>query len=295
MKKKTITLITSNIKTYSVQRILEECKKLGHQGQTIETRNLVTDGSFNYLPDLVINRATSLNFDDLDLSLLSYFESRKVECRNPLHSFELLRNKERQLMELGHLNIRTPPSLHLRGALDEKKIEQIKAVITKWQKLKIVEKKYNDHFVLKTMRGNKGIGVNLVRGFDSLTSLLETFWALGDQRIILQPYLQHRKEYRLFFIKSGHSYLIEKTNGEDDFRSNANRSKTKWIKRIPKNLQPINEITETVCQHFNLHYAGLDFWQAANGEFILGEVNPVPGFENIEALTGENIARVLLE
>lgn len=295
MKKKTISLITSNIKTYSVLRLLEECKKLGYQSQTIETRNLITDGSFSYLPDLVINRATSLNFDDLDLSLLSYFEHRKVECRNPLHSFELLRNKERQLMELGHLNIQTPPSLHFRGALNEEKIEQLKDAVAKWQKLKIVEKKYSEHFVLKTMRGNKGIGVNLVRGFDSLISLLETFWALGDQRVILQPYLQHQKEYRLFFMKNGHSFLIEKTNSGDDFRSNANRSKTKWLKKIPKNLQPICEITETVCQHFHLHYAGLDFWQAHNDEFILGEVNPVPGFENIETLTGENIARVLLK
>lgn len=295
MKKKTITLITSNIKTYSVERLLEECKKIGHVSRIIETRNLVLNETPEYLPDLVINRTTALNFDDLDLSILSFFESKKIECRNPLRSFELLRNKERQLVELKNMGITAPPSLHLRGAIDDEKLAIIEKEIKKWQKLKFTQKKYADQFVLKTLRGNKGIGVNLIRGFDSLASVLETFWALGDQRIILQPYLHHQKEYRLFYLKNGESFLIEKTKKDNAFRSNANRSDTKWLKKIPTRLKPLLDISENVANKFQLHYAGFDFWEASNGEIILGEVNPVPGFENIEELTGENIASKLLK
>lgn len=277
-----------------MKRLLEECKNLGFKSHIIETRNLVFNGTTQYLPDLVINRSTSLNFDDLDLSLLRYFEAQKIECRNSLKSFELLRNKERQLMELSLLKIATPPSLHLRGSLDENKLMAIEQQIKKWQQLNIVDKKYSDHYVLKTLRGNKGIGVNLIRGFDSLSSILETFWAIGDQRLILQPFLHHTKEYRYFYLKNHPSFLIEKTCKDNSFRANANRTKTKWLKKIPKELLPIVEISEKVASHCNLNYAGFDYWQTSNGEIILGEVNPVAGFENIEELTGENIASMLI-
>ncbi len=294
MKKKTITVITSNINTYSVKRILNECDKLGFYCRLIDTRNLLFNGKTEYLPDLVINRSTSLNFDDLDLSILSFFESKNIECRNPLRSFELLRNKERQLTQLQFLQIQTPPSLHIRGIINEEKLVAIKNEINSWKKNIKIEQKYIDQFVLKTLRGNKGIGVNLIKGFDSLSSILETFWAIGDQRMILQPYLHHQKEYRLFYLKGNDPYIIEKTNTNESFRSNAKRVKTKWLKKIPKTLVPMIEISEKVATNFKLHYAGFDFWMAADEQLVLGEVNPVAGFENIEELTGENIASKLI-
>ena len=55
-------------------------------------------------------------------------------------------------------------------------------------------------FILKTNRGNRGLGVNIVRGKDSLFSFLETFWAIKDQRFVLQPYINGAKEFRVFLL-----------------------------------------------------------------------------------------------
>lgn len=294
MKKKTITLICSNIKTYSALRLIEECKKLGQHCHILDTKDLVLENAFNYPSNLVINRATSLNFDDLDLALLSHFESKKIECRNSLKSFERLRNKERQLIELKNLGAPYIPSLHVRGPIDLAKLQQIDSSLMAWDKNKNLDVRFKDHYILKTLRGNKGVGVNIIRGKDSLFSILETFWALGDQRLILQPYLYHAKEYRIFYIKDQEPIIIEKTQKENSFRSNAQRAKTKWLKKYTANEKLMIDLAVELGLHFNLFYAGFDMWFKSNGDLVIGEINPVPGFENIEELTGKNIAREIL-
>ncbi len=54
-------------------------------------------------------------------------------------------------------------------------------------------------------------------------------------------------------------------------------------------------MAENIADKFDITYAGFDFWRLECGEIIIGEVNPMPGFENIEELTNKNIARELLE
>jgi hypothetical protein len=98
----------------------------------------------------------------------------------------------------------------------------------------------NNKYVLKMNRGNQGIGVNLISGTQSLKSILETFHALNDQKFIIQPYIEHKKELRIFVIKNQIMAIIEKTITSEDFRGNSKRSKARFIKTIS------NEIHEEI-------------------------------------------------
>ncbi len=288
MKKKTFGLITSAKSNYSLQRILEEAKSLKFRPVVLNVKDLVYMLHTNYPCDFVINRSTGLAFDDLDMALLRQFEGQKTTCHNGSFAFEHLRNKDRQLIELKNQNFNPPPSIFLRGAIDEKILIPL---LNNWRE-------HNDFeqyaYILKTQRGNKGIGVNLIRGNDSLFSILETFWGIGDQRFILQPYIPHKREYRLFVIKGAEPIFIEKTKSQD-FRSNAARSKTTYLRTFKeKPFKQMLEVANKAMDAFHLSYAGFDFFEANSGEIYLCEINPVPGFENIEKLTGKNIARELL-
>jgi glutathione synthase/RimK-type ligase-like ATP-grasp enzyme len=44
----------------------------------------------------------------------------------------------------------------------------------------------------------------------SLSSILETFWAMRDQRFLIQPYLEGGSEYRILICKNKVLGAIEK-------------------------------------------------------------------------------------
>lgn len=294
MKKKSVSLICSQPKTHSVQRFLTEAKKVKLSMNLIDIKNCLITDNFDCDSEVVIHRSTALNFDDLDLAVLRQFELMGAKSYNSSTSLELTRNKERQIIELKNRDYNPPPSLFLRGKIDEPHtLENLEKELDLWQKKKF--SKTSDQFVLKTVRGNKGIGVSLINGRESLFSVLETFWAMGDQRFILQPFLPHEVEYRLFYQKGKEPIIIAKKS-HDGFKANANRAKTTLLNA--KSLKQKNDLitfAEKIAEDFQLTYAGFDFWQLNDGRVIVGEVNPMPGFENIEELTKRNIARELLE
>lgn len=294
MKKKSVSLICSQPNTHSVQRFLVEGKKLKLSMNLIDIKNCLISDNFTPVTDVVLHRSTALNFDDLDIALLRQFELKGAFAYNSAKALLLTRNKERQIIELKNLGHTPPPSLFLRGKVDQAHLENaLHLELDRWQKKKYAN--IPDQFVLKTVRGNKGIGVNLINGRESLLSILETFWAMGDQRFILQPFLNHKLEYRLFYQKGKSPIIVEKKS-HNGFKANAQRSTTKLLNEKPNELKKtLVKIAEDIADKFDLTYAGFDFWQLESGEIIIGEVNPMPGFENIEELTNKNIARELLE
>ena len=142
------------------------------------------------------------------------------------------------------------------------------------------------------VRGNQGIGVNYIEGLKSLKSLLETFYAIKDQRFIIQPFIEHFKEWRLFIIKGEVIATVEKAiTTQDDFRGNSKRSSGKLIKKLPPALE------ELALESFNnshLDYAGIDILESSKGEYLILEINAIPGFKQVEELSKINIAKELI-
>jgi ribosomal protein S6--L-glutamate ligase len=233
--------------------------------------------------NLILNRISGIRFDDYDLNLQRKLEGPHSKSINNSNSLKAIRDKTDQLDLLHSLDAPIIPSLYFRGEIEREKLQN---------NLKKINA--TDEFIVKTQRGNQGLGVNLLRGNDSLIAFLETFWAMGDQRLIIQPLLRFKKEIRLFMINAEYIAGIEKTITNDgDFRANSKRVKGEVL-NIKALNKTVSTISKKVMKDLDLFYAGLDFAITESGEVKLLEVNPCPGFEDLEKLTSKNIAKEII-
>ena len=229
---------------------------------------------------LYLHRTTGVNFDDFDLVVSSHYESMGMKVSNPINATRLMRNKDEQALFMKTQNIPSIPSYVFRGKPTSQIIEEL------CQNLKTTK------FVLKMSRGNKGVGVNFINGMQSMQSLLETFHGMKDQKMLIQPLIEHEREWRVFIVKNEIMAVIEKKIKTSDFRGNAERSKPKWIKKIP---QELSELALDAFTKSGLDYAGIDIIDPSNGDQnLVCEINSIAGFEQIESLSKINMAKEII-
>ncbi|MBC7427508.1 MAG: ATP-grasp domain-containing protein [Bacteriovorax sp.] len=279
MGKNSIIIASLNPELYSTKRLLEEALKLKrspiylnpYQHQLTQQKVKISGTYFH--------RTTGTNYDDFDLVVSKHHELHGMKVTNPVECLKTFRSKDLQSLFFTEHALPSIKTLLYRGDLNAK----VESEISKLGR--------DNKFILKMNRGNQGIGVNYIEGVKSLHSVLETFYAMKDQRFLIQPYITHKKEWRLFIVKGEIIACIEKTLNKEDFRGNAKRSSGKLLKKISDELKAI------ALNAFNfsgLDYAGLDLLQSDQGEILILEINPIPGFEQAEELSGKNIARELL-
>lgn len=241
------------------------------------------ESSLNTLEKIIQNgtymiRTTGIRYDDFDLTCARNYALLKYKIVNPVESIATFRSKELQAIFFKEHQLNSIPSFMYRGTLTD----------IMWGAL--LKLSPSGDYILKMSRGNQGIGVNLVKGKQSLRSFLETFHAMKDQRFLIQPYIPHKKELRVFMIQNEIQAIVERTISADDFRGNAKRSSGKIIQKIPHSLR--DELTKA-SKASGLNYCGIDLiYDGDNFKFL--EINPVPGFEQIEVLSKKNIARELI-
>lgn len=280
MTKTNIIIAGLNPKLFTVKRLMFEAAKLKHSTTYINPYQFQIPFLKPKLQKgIFFHRTTGVNYDDFDLVVAKHHEVLGMKVTNPLLGLKLFRSKDQHALFFREFKLPHIPSILYRGAMSEELSENISSL------------SLNNKYILKMSRGNQGIGVNFLEGHQSLLSVLETFHAMRDQRFLIQPYIEHKKEWRLFIIKGKVQACIEKTLSKDDFRGNAKRSSGKSIKKIPKDLE---ELALRAFFHSGLDYAGVDILLSDKGEFLILEINPIPGFEQAEELSKHNIARELL-
>ncbi len=279
---KTVIVASESPDLYTTKRIIQEAKKLKHSTTWLNPYQYLV----GYNPirgedeqsNLYFHRTTGVRYDNFDLLVSEFHQQNGFQVTNPLSSLEIFRDKDRQSLFLHQHELSCIDTINYRGELNEKYWEIISSLSP------------NQKFIIKMNRGNQGIGVNLVNGLQSLKGLLETFHAMKDQRFIIQPFIEHKKEWRVFVIKNEIINTIERSIAPDDFRGNAKRSKAKCIKKLSREIEV--EILRG-AQLSGLDYCGIDIIADKNNFYFL-EFNPVPGFEQLEELSGINIAKELL-
>ncbi|MDD4973125.1 MAG: ATP-grasp domain-containing protein [Bacteriovorax sp.] len=281
--KRNIIVASESPDLYTTKRLLTEANKLKYGNSWLNPYQFLI--STNILPsakkerpDLYFHRTTGIRYDDFDLIVSQHHSDLGYKITNPLHSLETFRSKDRQMLFFGQNKLSSIESISYRGELNENYWESI-STLSPGQK-----------FIIKMVRGNQGIGVNLVNGLQSLKSLLETFNAIKDQKFIIQPFIEHKKEWRIFILKNEIIGIVERRPIIEDFRGNSKRSLGKIIKKISTEIQ--NEALRGVSLS-GMDYCGVDIIDDGNNFYFL-EFNPVPGFEQMEKLTGLNIARELI-
>lgn len=280
---KSIIIASESPDLYTTKRLLIEAKKLkyNHSWLNPYQYQLATNEEYSDIKEfggLYFHRTTGIRYDDFDLLVSQHHHNSGYKITNPITTLGPFRNKDGQALFFANHKLPSLPTLAYRGALNE----------YCWDTLSAFSK--NQKYVLKMVRGNQGIGVNLINGLQSLKSLLETFHAIKDQKFIIQPFIEHKREWRVFILKNEIIGIVERTLGANDFRGNSKRSSGKMIKALSADIK--KEILRGT-QLSGMDYCGVDIIDDGKRFYFL-EFNPVPGFEQIEKLSGLNIARELL-
>jgi ribosomal protein S6--L-glutamate ligase len=280
---KSIIVASESPELYTTKRLLLEANKLKYSNSWLNPYNYLI--STNLLSsakkesyNLYFHRTTGIRYDDFDLVVSQYHKDYGFKVTNQLQSLESFRSKDKQSLFFAKNKLCSIETVSYRGELNDEYWEIISS-LSPTQK-----------FIIKMVRGNQGIGVNLVIGLQSLKSFLETFNAMKDQKFIIQPFIEHKKEWRVFIIKNEIIGIVERKLDVEDFRGNSKRSTGKIIRKISSEIQ--NEIQRGVILS-GLDYCGIDIIDDGKDFYFL-EFNPVPGFEQLEELSGINIARELV-
>jgi glutathione synthase/RimK-type ligase-like ATP-grasp enzyme len=107
-----------------------------------------------------------------------------------------------------------------------------------------------------------------------------------DRSWIVQPYLENVKEFRLFFCDH-EEFLLERTG---EVAANFNQGGEAKLVSLPPEL---SELGEDIRNATGAVFGAVDFFQVGSQQLIL-EVNPVPGIEQLEKVTGLNIVKKVL-
>lgn len=280
---KNIIVASESPDLYTTKRLLLEANKLKYQNSWLNPYQfLISTNSVSSVKKessaLYFHRTTGIRYDDFDLIVSQHHSDLGYKITNPLHSLESFRSKDRQALFFAENKLSSIETVSYRGELNENYWDIISALSSEQK------------FIIKMVRGNQGIGVNLVNGLQSLKSFLETFNAIKDQKFIIQPFIEHKREWRIFILKNEIIGIVERKLQKEDFRGNSKRSLGKIVKKISAEIQ--NEALRGASLS-GLDYCGVDIIDDGKDFYFL-EFNPVPGFEQIEKLSGLNIARELI-
>lgn len=254
--------------------------------------------------DLVITRSSGINFDDIDLLFAEQALSKGAILHMPILSQRTLRNKDQQYFKLNSLNLPTIKTFCLRGAMNEKVLGHFKKECAPY-----LEVRGEKDFVTKSIRGNKGIGVERHTENELIIWWNERFKS-GDQRYIIQPHIDHQQSIELRSVVMGPEQwvIIKDLTKNDDWKRNSTSSQFRSLtydefenlelglrQKLEKEIELINN---TLKEKLSLKSFAIDFLlfkKAGKYTLEILEVNGNPGWSALaQALKKEEKDLALL-
>lgn len=282
-----IVILSRNRSLYSTSRLTLAARARGHEVSVIDPLELhlvVQTGmpSLFYggeqFPrvDLVIPRiGTSIS--SYGLTVVRQFDLMGVPVLNSAVAIARSRDKLRAMQLLTSRKIPVPTTVCARSPAAVKKALQIVGGCPA---------------IVKLQQGAQGIGVMIAESPLAVASLLDTFWAMG-QDIILQEYIRESKgrDVRAFVVGGRVVAAMRRTARAGEFRSNLHRGGVA-VGIDPKPAYRAAAIAAT--RIMSLQIGGVDMVETRQGPKIL-EINSSPGLEGIERASGVDVARAIIE
>ncbi len=244
--------------------------------EVIDPQTLILSPVPRNVFDLTLNRISVVEMNEFYSALLHQ------NCwGRQVNSLELKlqwRDKAHQLLWLSKNGFRIIPFLCLRGKPDRFQGE-LQAFLS-----------HHQEWVLKMNRGQRGVGVHTLNSTAELEGWLETLWRMGDQDFLIQPRLKVRHEWRVNLIGTDFMCVLKRASRQG--KANAHpEQEVAWVKDPPQELR---ELVEGFKRAAKFDYLALDILEDAEGLFI-NDLNTTMGFEQLEKITGYNIARLILD
>ena len=282
---------------HTAQRITDESKKLGHEvfvvdilgayisyeKDTYKVFNINEDVGFDIDSNntIAIIRG-AVRFKDSYLDFLSQLEKIGICMVNSRETVSICADKYRTYLKLQEYGL-TQPKTALIPSVEHKDIA-IEKIDTKYP------------IIMKTLAGSKGIGVLFVeseRSYDSLVQLLHSQNPEID--LLIQEHIKTDKDIRVIVLGGLIVAAMERNVIEGDFRSNVSQgSKVASYKLSDLEIEQCLLASKAV----NGVWTAVDFIPSKEPKtkppYIL-EVNHSPGTAGIEAASGKNIAKEVIQ
>ena len=292
-----VIVISTHYETHTAKRIIDECKKLGHDCYVVNVSgafikyenkgykifNSDDDSGFdiNSFNTIAIVRGT-VRHKDSYLDLLSQLEKIGICMINSRETVSICADKYRTYLKLQEYGLSQPKTV-LIPSVDHKE-SAIENLDTKFP------------IVMKTLSGSQGVGVLFIeseRSYDSQVQLLHNL--NSDVDLLIQEYIKTDRDIRVIVLGGLVIASMERQVIDGDFRSNV----TQGSKVLPYDLTDL-EIEQCLLasKAVNGVWTAVDFIPSSNPKtkppHIL-EVNHSPGTEGIEKATGKNLVKDILQ
>ncbi|MCJ7442074.1 MAG: RimK family alpha-L-glutamate ligase [Thermoanaerobaculaceae bacterium] len=144
--------------------------------------------------------------------------------------------------------------------------------------------------VVKLRRSRRGVGVIRCTGAAELEAVLDSFWRLGEEPVVQRFCPPGGVSRRVLVLEDEVLGATEHRAGAGEFRANAARSAEVRAVELDRGLA---ELGMSAARVVGLGFAGVDL--IPDGErWLVGEVNPSPGWRHFAAATGVPVAERLV-
>ena len=282
-----IAIISRGPQNYSTRRLAEAALNVGHTAEILDpfgfylhvggTGNRITYHGKSVDDFDVILPRLSRTTARYGMEVVAHFEWVGIPVINRSKAIATARHKFHSLRILAQHGLPIPPSLTVGSAAF---LEDTVAEMGDYP------------FILKPFHGTHGRGIMLLDTPTSLTSAVDALCDLHHDYII-QPFITEAGgvDLRILVVGGEAIAAMKRSAPPGEFRANIHKGASGETVTLPEGYDHL-AIEATAA--LELEIAGVDLLETHNGPVIL-EVNPSPGFEELEAVTGINIAAAIIE
>lgn len=282
-----IALLASNPELYSNIRIMEAGQQRGHQMSFINIRQCYMNINSSS-PEVRYRGGEKLKFDAViprirpsitfyGCAVTRQFQAAGSFCLNDAVAIARSRDKLRSLQMLSGHGINMPITGFAHSPLDTKQI---------------IQSVGGAPLVVKLLEGTQGKGVVLAETNNAAESVINAFKSLQAE-ILVQEFIKEAlgRDIRCFVIDGKVVGAFQREAAEGEFRANLHLGgKASTIRITPEERDAAIKAADVM----NLKVSGVDIIRSKTGPKVL-EVNSSPGLEGIEAVTGKDIAGLMIE
>jgi ribosomal protein S6--L-glutamate ligase len=282
-----IAILSQEASLYSTKRLKDAGEEQGHEMRVINYLRCYMNIT-SHKPTVVYNGKPLESFDAIipriaasktfyGTAVVRQFEVMGVFSANESQAISRSRDKLRCLQILAREGIGLPVTGIAHATED---IEGL------------IETVGGAPLVIKLLEGTQGIGVVLAETHQAARSVIEAFRQL-DANILVQEFIEEATgaDLRCFVIDGKVVAAMKRQGAEGDFRSNLHRGgKAEKVKLTPEE----RGTAARAAKAMGLRVAGVDLLRSKHGPVVI-EVNSSPGLEGIEAATGVNVARKIID
>lgn len=258
-------VFSKNKETFFIKRLIEEV------GQ--DAVKLFDPWSDFELPEAqcYLSRTTGVNHSDMDLLIMSSLPADKLV--NPLNVLKRFRSKPTQYQWMEENGFDCLPWLNLKTET-ELNVEKLFRLYPR--------------MIVKPLVGQGGWGVEALT-FEEWKRWWKKKCQSGDKDYLVQRMIYDGQEYRYFFIKDQSPIVLERTN-KTGVAANFQREGEAKLSSLP--TEHMAEV-EKLIRASGASYGAVDLI-IKDGILYILELNTVPGIEQLEKVSGENIIQRLL-